>query len=197
MIVERILHEILENSPSISWDDIAGLDFAKSTVKEIVIAPMLRPDIFTGLRAPPKGLLLFGPPGTGKSMCSLSLLKLNNLSILFCLALIGKVIASQSRSTFFSISASSLTSKWIGEGEKLVRALFAVARILQPSVIFVDEIDSLLSSRAEGEVDASRKIKTEFLVQMDGAATDGNDRLLLIGATNRPQELDEAMRRRY
>ncbi len=107
------------------------------------------------------------------------------------------MIASQSKSTFFSISASSLTSKWIGEGEKLVRALFAVARILQPSVIFVDEIDSLLSSRSEGEVDASRKIKTEFLVQMDGAATDGNDRLLLIGATNRPQELDEAMRRRF
>ena len=78
----------------------------------------------------------------------------------------------------------------------MVRALFAVARILQPSVIFVDEIDSLLSSRSEGEVDASRKIKTEFLVQMDGASTDGNDRLLLIGATNRPQELDEAMRRR-
>ena len=106
------------------------------------------------------------------------------------------MIASQSRSTFFSISASSLTSKWIGEGEKLVRALFAVARILQPSVIFVDEIDSLLSSRSEGEQEASRRLKTEFLVQMDGAATDGNDRLLLIGATNRPQELDEAMRRR-
>ena len=66
--MERILHEILENSPSISWNDIAGLEFAKSTVKEIVIAPMLRPDIFTGLRAPPRGLLLFGPPGTGKSM---------------------------------------------------------------------------------------------------------------------------------
>ena len=110
--------------------------------------------------------------------------------------MIGRVIASQSRSTFFSISASSLTSKWIGEGEKLVRALFAVARVQQPSVIFVDEIDSLLSSRAEGEADASRRLKTEFLVQMDGAGTDSEDRILLIGATNRPQELDDAMRRR-
>jgi fidgetin-like protein 1 len=110
--------------------------------------------------------------------------------------LLSKVIANQSKSTFFNISASSLTSKWIGEGEKLVRALFCVARVQQPSVIFVDEIDSLLSSRTEGEVDASRRIKTEFLVQMDGASTDRNDRILLIGATNRPQELDDAMRRR-
>ena len=89
---------------------------------------MLRPDIFTGLLAPPRGLLLFGPPGTGKT-------------------LIGKCIASQSKSTFFSISASSLPSNWVGEGEKMVRALFAVAIVKQPSVIFIDEIDSLLGAR--------------------------------------------------
>ena len=134
-------------------------------------------DIFTGLRGPPKGLLLFGPPGTGKT-------------------LIGKCIASQSGATFFSISASSLTSKWVGEGEKMVRALFAVARIEQPSVVFIDEIDSLLTQRTDNEVEASRRIKTEFLVQFDGAGTSNDDRILIIGATNRPHEIDEAARRR-
>lgn len=106
---------------------------------------MLRPEIFTGLRAPPKGLLLFGPPGTGKT-------------------LIGKAIASQSKAVFFSLSASNLTSKWIGEGEKLVRTLFKLAEYKAPSVIFIDEVDSLLCSRSDSENEASRKIKTEFLV---------------------------------
>jgi len=128
-------------------------------------------------KQPSKGLLLFGPPGTGKT-------------------LIGKAIATESGATFFSISASSLMSKWIGEAEKMVRALFTVARGHLPSVIFIDEIDSLLSSRSEGEQDCSRRVKTEFLIQLDGAATNPNDRLLVIGATNRPQELDEAARRR-
>ena len=111
--------------------------------------------------------------------------------------MIGKCIASQSKSTFFSISASSLTSKWIGEGEKLVRTLFAVARVRQPSVIFIDEIDSLLSQRTESEHEASRRMKTQFLIELDGATSAaGEERLLIIGATNRPQELDEAARRR-
>lgn len=168
----------MDNGPPMTWDDVAGLEFAKKTIKEIVVWPMLRPDIFTGLRGPPKGLLLFGPPGTGKT-------------------LIGKCIASQSKSTFFCISASSLTSKWVGEGEKMVRALFAVARSRQPAVVFIDEIDSLLTQRTDGENEASRRIKTEFLVQLDGASTSSEDRLLVIGATNRPQEIDEAARRRF
>ena len=125
----------------------------------------------------PRGLLLFGPPGTGKT-------------------LIGRAVASQCGATFFSISASSLTSKWIGEGEKMVRALFAVAAAREPAVIFVDEIDSLLSARkSDGEHESSRRMKTEFLVQMDGLGGD-EGRMLLIGATNRPQELDDGARRR-
>ncbi|XP_076831432.1 fidgetin-like protein 1 [Brachyhypopomus gauderio] len=176
-IIELIMSEIMDHGPPVVWDDIAGLEFAKATIKEIVVWPMLRPDIFTGLRGPPKGILLFGPPGTGKT-------------------LIGKCIASQSGATFFSISASSLTSKWVGEGEKMVRALFAIARCHQPAVIFIDEIDSLLSQRTDGEHDSSRRIKTEFLVQLDGAATSSEDRILVVGATNRPQEIDEAARRR-
>ncbi|XP_069123454.1 fidgetin-like protein 1 isoform X2 [Argopecten irradians] len=177
-MIELVMNEIMDNGPQMNWTDIAGLEFAKKCIKEIVVWPMLRPDIFTGLRGPPKGLLLFGPPGTGKT-------------------LIGKCIASQSKSTFFSISASSLTSKWVGEGEKMVRALFAVARCHQPAVVFIDEIDSLLSQRSDGEHEASRRIKTEFLVQLDGAATSSEDRILVIGATNRPQEIDEAARRRF
>jgi SpoVK/Ycf46/Vps4 family AAA+-type ATPase len=106
-------------------------------------------------------------------------------------------VATESNASFFSISASSLTSKWVGEGEKMVRALFVVARRCQPTVIFVDEIDSMLSARTSGENEASRRLKTEFLVQMDGcAAGDPNERLLVIGATNRPQELDDAVIRR-
>ena len=111
--------------------------------------------------------------------------------------LIGKCIASQANATFFSISSSSLTSKWVGDGEKMVRALYAVARDSHPAVIFVDEIDSMLSVRREDENEATRRIKTEFLVQFDGCGTNSTDRILLIGATNRPFELDDAARRRF
>ncbi|XP_057664237.1 fidgetin-like protein 1 isoform X1 [Diorhabda carinulata] len=177
-MIELIQSEIMDNEATLHWNDIAGLSFAKTAIQEAVVWPMLRPDIFTGLRRPPKGILLFGPPGTGKT-------------------LIGKCVASQSKSTFFSISASSLTSKWIGDGEKMVRALFTVARVHQPSVIFIDEVDSLLSQRTDTEHESSRRIKTEFLVQLDGATTETEERILVIGATNRPQELDEAARRRF
>ncbi|CAK9208595.1 unnamed protein product [Sphagnum jensenii] len=176
-LLEHVSNEIMDQDPAVHWDDIAGLEHAKKCVTEMVIWPLLRPDIFQGCRAPGKGLLLFGPPGTGKTM-------------------IGKAIAGEAKATFFSISASSLTSKWIGEGEKLVRALFGVASCRQPAVIFVDEIDSLLSQRkAEGEHESSRRIKTQFLIEMEGCGS-GSEQILLIGATNRPQELDEAARRR-
>ncbi|CCI40646.1 unnamed protein product [Albugo candida] len=177
-LVAKIELEIVDCGERISFDDIAGLSFAKKCINELVIWPMARPDIFTGLRSLPKGLLLFGPPGTGKT-------------------LIGKAMANQSNATFFSISASSLTSKWTGEGEKLVRTLFAVAAVKQPSVIFIDEIDSLLTQRRTDENEASRRIKTEFLVQLDGAGTRSKDTILVVGATNRPQELDDAARRRF
>ncbi|CAL9193551.1 unnamed protein product [Musa hybrid cultivar] len=176
-LIEHVSNEIMDKDPNVRWDDIAGLEHAKKCVTEMVIWPLLRPDIFHGCRSPGRGLLLFGPPGTGKTM-------------------IGKAIAGEAKATFFYISASSLTSKWIGEGEKLVRALFGVASCRQPAVIFVDEIDSLLSQRkSEGEHESSRRLKTQFLIEMEGF-DGGNDQILLIGATNRPQELDEAARRR-
>ena len=111
--------------------------------------------------------------------------------------LIGKAIAHESGATFFSISSSSLTSKWIGEGEKLVRTLFAVASYRAPSVVFIDEVDSMLTQRKADENEASRRIKTEFLVQLDGAGDARQGQVLVIGATNLPHELDDAARRRF
>ncbi|KAI3636324.1 hypothetical protein MIR68_005676 [Amoeboaphelidium protococcarum] len=186
-LAHMILDEMLVIKPNVSWDDIAGLQAAKQQLQELVILPALRQDLFQGLRSPAKGLLLFGPAGTGKT-------------------LLAKAVAHESNSKFFSISSSSLTSKWMGESEKLVRTMFLLARHLQPSIIFIDEIDSILGQRqsasssgggAGGESEASRRLKTEFLIQFDGVATDPNDRVVLIAATNRPQDLDEAVRRRF
>ncbi|KAE8741370.1 hypothetical protein FOCC_FOCC013069 [Frankliniella occidentalis] len=177
-LANLILDEIVEGSCPVQWDDIAGQKVAKQALQEMVILPSLRPELFTGLRAPARGLLLFGPPGNGKT-------------------LLARAVATECKATFFCISAASLTSKYVGEGEKLVRALFAVARELQPSIIFMDEVDSLLSERREGENEASRRLKTEFLLEFDGLGTNSEERLLIIAATNRPQELDEAALRRF
>lgn len=190
---KQIFNEIVVQGDEVHWEDVAGLDTAKNALKEAVVYPFLRPDLFLGLREPARGMLLFGPPGTGKTM-------------------LARAVATESRSTFFAISASSLTSKWLGESEKLVRALFSLAKALAPSIIFVDEIDSLLSSRGgSSEHESTRRIKTEFLIQWSDlqraaagkAQTDKEkqegdpSRVLVLAATNLPWAIDEAARRRF
>ncbi|KAK3128276.1 hypothetical protein QOZ80_6BG0459280 [Eleusine coracana subsp. coracana] len=176
-LVEMINTTIVDRSPAVRWDDVAGLDKAKQALMEMVILPTKRRDLFTGLRRPARGLLLFGPPGNGKTM-------------------LAKAVASESEATFFNVSASSLTSKWVGEAEKLVRTLFMVSIDRQPSVIFMDEIDSVMSTRLANENDASRRLKSEFLIQFDGVSSNPDDLVIVIGATNKPQELDDAVLRR-
>lgn len=139
---------IVVEKPNIRWDDVAGLEQAKESLKEAVILPIKFPHLFTGKRTPWRGILLFGPPGTGKSF-------------------LAKAVATEANnSTFLSVSSADLVSKWLGESEKLVRNLFELGRERKPSIIFIDEIDSLCSARSDNESEAARRIKTEFLVQM-------------------------------
>ncbi|KAF2751649.1 vacuolar protein sorting-associated protein-like protein VPS4 [Sporormia fimetaria CBS 119925] len=168
---------ILSEKPNIRWEDVAGLEQAKEALKEAVILPIKFPHLFTGKRQPWKGILLYGPPGTGKSY-------------------LAKAVATEANSTFFSVSSSDLVSKWMGESERLVKQLFAMARENKPSIIFIDEIDALCGPRGEGESEASRRIKTELLVQMDGVGKDSRG-VLILGATNIPWQLDAAIRRRF
>uniref|UniRef100_H2L7R4 vesicle-fusing ATPase n=1 Tax=Oryzias latipes TaxID=8090 RepID=H2L7R4_ORYLA len=175
---DQLSGAIVMEKPNIKWNDVAGLEGAKEALKEAVILPIKFPHLFTGKRTPWRGILLFGPPGTGKSY-------------------LAKAVATEANnSTFFSVSSSDLVSKWLGESEKLVKNLFALAREHRPSIIFIDEIDSLCGSRSENESEAARRIKTEFLVQMQGVGND-NEGILVLGATNIPWTLDSAIRRRF
>ena len=174
---QKVESEIMVKNPNVKFSDIIGMNDMKQTLYEIIIVPQIRPDFFTGIRKPQRGILLFGPPGTGKTM-------------------IAKAIASECKSTFFNISASSLTSKWVGESEKTVKSLFKIAYKKVPSIIFIDEIDSILSKRSENENEATKRLKTEFLIQFDGLGSNTNAKLLVIAATNRPMDLDEALLRR-
>ncbi|KAJ4787779.1 Katanin p60 ATPase-containing subunit A1 [Rhynchospora pubera] len=177
-LAEALSRDIIRGSPDVKWENIKGLENAKRLLKEAVVMPIKYPKYFTGLLSPWKGILLFGPPGTGKTM-------------------LAKAVATECKTTFFNISASSIVSKWRGDSEKLVKVLFELARHHAPSTIFLDEIDSIISQRGEArsEHEASRRLKTELLIQMDGLAKT-DDLVFVLAATNLPWELDAAMLRR-
>ncbi|KAF3604000.1 hypothetical protein F2Q69_00037862 [Brassica cretica] len=164
----------------VKFDDVGALEHVKKTLNELVILPMRRPELFTrgNLLRPCKGILLFGPPGTGKT-------------------LLAKALATEAGANFISITGSSLTSKWFGDAEKLTKALFSFASKLAPVIIFVDEVDSLLGARGGShEHEATRRMRNEFMAAWDGLRSKDSQRILILGATNRPFDLDDAVIRR-
>ncbi|MBA0834458.1 hypothetical protein Goarm_006811, partial [Gossypium armourianum] len=164
----------------VKFDDIGALEDVKKALNELVILPMRRPELFShgNLLRPCKGILLFGPPGTGKT-------------------LLAKALATEAGANFISITGSALTSKWFGDAEKLTKALFSFASKLAPVIIFVDEVDSLLGARGGGfEHEATRRMRNEFMAAWDGLRSKDSQRILILGATNRPFDLDDAVIRR-
>ncbi|KAF8728649.1 hypothetical protein HU200_017918 [Digitaria exilis] len=178
---KRLLADVIPpHEIGVTFEDIGALESVKDTLKELVMLPLQRPELFNRgqLMKPCKGILLFGPPGTGKTM-------------------LAKAVATEAGANFINISMSSISSKWLGEGEKFVKAVFSLASKIAPSVIFVDEVDGMLGRRENpGEHEAMRKMKNEFMVNWDGLRTKEKERVLVLAATNRPFDLDEAVVRR-
>ncbi|KAF1922427.1 AAA-domain-containing protein [Didymella exigua CBS 183.55] len=170
----------------VTFDDIGGLDAIIEELKESVIYPLTMPHLYShssSLLSAPSGVLLYGPPGCGKTM-------------------LAKALAHESGACFINLHISTLTEKWYGDSNKLVNAVFSLARKLQPSIVFIDEIDAVLGQRRSGEHEASGMVKAEFMTHWDGlasstaAGSNTPQRICILGATNRIQDIDEAILRR-
>lgn len=167
----------------ITWQDIGGLDHIIDNIRQTVIYPLQHPELFqqSKLLKSPKGVLLYGPPGCGKTM-------------------LAKAIAKEAGASFINLQVTSLLDKWYGESQKRTAAIFSLARKLQPTIIFIDEIDSFMRTRQNDDHECTRMVKTQFMTLWDGLETDDSDptmnRILIIGATNRAQDLDAAILRR-
>lgn len=166
-------------SMSVSWEDIGGLQDMMEDLQETVLLPFKRSDLFaeSSLITAPKGVLLYGPPGCGKTM-------------------IAKATAKAAGARFINLQVSTLVDKWYGESQKRVEAVFSLAIKLQPTIIFIDEIDSFLRSRSGTDHESTVMMKTQFMSLWDGLMTDAACRVLVIGASNRPQDVDAAILRR-
>ncbi|XP_023944721.1 outer mitochondrial transmembrane helix translocase isoform X1 [Bicyclus anynana] len=164
---------------NVNWKDIAGLDHLIKELRETVILPIQKRELFADSRLtqPPKGVLLHGPPGCGKT-------------------LIAKATAKEANMSFINLDVSLLTDKWYGETQKLAAAVFSLAVKLQPCIVFIDEIESFLRTRTQHDHEATAMMKTQFMSLWDGLITDPTCTVIIMGATNRPQDLDKAIQRR-
>lgn len=179
IIASEIIHP---EDIHVTFNDIGGLENMIDSLKETVIYPLVYPQLFSfapALLAAPKGVLLYGPPGCGKTM-------------------LAKALAKESGACFINLHVSTLTDKWFGESQKLVHAVFSLAKRpeLQPTIIFIDEIDAFLRSRQSRDHEATSMMKAEFMSLWDGLASGSDMRVLILGATNRPQDIDKAIMRR-
>ncbi|XP_055919953.1 outer mitochondrial transmembrane helix translocase-like [Eupeodes corollae] len=172
-------HLVVPDDIPVSWKDIAGLDSVIQELRESVVLPVRHRNLFnqSKLWEAPKGVLLHGPPGCGKT-------------------LIAKATAKEAGMRFINLDVAILTDKWYGESQKLASAVFSLAIKLQPCIIFIDEIDSFLRSRSSNDHEATAMMKTQFMMLWDGLSTQAGSTVIVMGATNRPQDLDKAILRR-
>ncbi|KAK9736229.1 ATPase family associated with various cellular activities (AAA) [Popillia japonica] len=176
-MADVIVKDFIPKTLGVKWSDCIAMEGGIELMKEAVVYPIQYPQVFSGLVAPWRGVLLFGPPGTGKTQ-------------------LAKAVACESASNFISVRSSSLISKWRGESERMMKILFDMAKFYQPTTIFIDEIDSIASKYEDSQHDASRRFKSELLIEMDGILS-GDEQVFVLATTNSPWNLDPALLRRF